>query len=66
MRCINPLMVGSAARYRAITADDVAAAMIRFALDSPALNGHHIVERAKVLFLNHNALRNPCLFKCDW
>ena len=37
MRCINPLMVGSAARYRAITADDVAAAMVRFALDSPAL-----------------------------
>ena len=25
MRCINPLMIGGAARYRAITADDVAA-----------------------------------------
>ena len=37
-------MIGGAARYRAITADDVAAAMIRFALDSPALNGHHIIE----------------------
>lgn len=47
MRCINPLMIGGAAHYRAITADDVAAAMIRFALDSPALNGHHIVEGRK-------------------
>ena len=44
MRCINPFMVGGAARYRAITADDVAAAMVRFALDSPALNGHHVIE----------------------